>query len=354
MVLLGAHKGIIFLHEAFGKQNPEEDGPAIPLDAIFPLTSLTKPITVTAAMVLVEDGLLGLNRPVQEYIPEFTGKDKEKVLIHHLMTHTAGIANDDDFWAIIEERMASGMALPPLDETEHPEIHQILHYGLDIPLATTPGEIMVYSNYGIQLLGEIIRRLSGQSLNGFVSDRIFKPLGMKDTTYSVSEGQRSRVVIRPDHAPFPWLNDLEYQEKPSPSSGALSTAMDMAIFGQMFLNGGNYGKVRVLSPMSVNAMTRNQIPGIEARFFDETFPEGGWGLGWSISMNYKGREHGEPMVSSAAYLHGGAGGVHMWIDPENDIVGVYFSMVIKQSDQPSTRNWNPDLFMNMIHAAIEE
>jgi CubicO group peptidase (beta-lactamase class C family) len=354
MVLLAARKGKIFLHEAYGRQKPGKDGPDMPLDAIFPLASLTKPITVTAAMILVEDGLLGLNRPVQEYIPEFVGENKERVFVHHLMTHTSGIPDDEEVWTIIEEREASGVDIPPQEETEHTEIHQIVHYGLDIPLATFPGEIMVYSSYGIQLLGEIIRRLSGKSLEDYAQAKLFKPLGMEGTTYSVPESLRSRVVIRPKHAPYPHFNEPEAQERPSPSGGAFSTAMDMAVFGQLFLNEGRYGNVRVLSPMAVKAMTRNQVPGISARIFDEIFPEAGWGLGWSINLAHKGMAYGEPLVPSTAYLHGGAGGVHLWMDPVNEIVGVYFSIVManKEGDQSNAPIWNSDLYMNLVTATV--
>jgi CubicO group peptidase (beta-lactamase class C family) len=355
MVLLAARKGTIFLFDAFGKQTPEGDSPDMPLDAIFPLASLSKPITATAAMVLVEDGLLGLNRPVQEYIPEFVGENKEKVLVYQLMTHTSGIPDDEEVWTIIEERIDSGVDIIPPEENEHPEIHQIVQLGLDIPLARTPGELMVYSSYGIQLLGEIIRRVSGQSLQDFATERLFRPLGMDDTTYSVPDSLRSRVVIRPEHAPYPDFNKPEVQERPSPSGGVFSTAMDMAIFGQMLLNEGSYGNGRVISPMTVRAMTRNQIPGISARIFEERFPEGGWGLGWSINLEYKGQTYGEPLVPSSAFGHGGAGGVHMWMDPVNEIVGVYFSIVManQESDQPNDPISNSDLFMNMVSAAVE-
>jgi CubicO group peptidase (beta-lactamase class C family) len=131
--------------------------------------------------------------------------------------------------------------------------------------------------------------------------------------------------------------------------------MDMAIFGQMFLNKGCYGEQRILSPVTVEAMTRNQIPGIEARFFDDRFPEAGWGLGWSINLEYKGQVYGEPLISSAAFLHSGAGGVHLWIDPVHEIVGAYFSVVMenREGGQPNEPIWNADLFMNMISASIE-
>jgi len=88
LVVLAARRGVIVLHEAFGRLMPQEDAPLTALDTLFPLTSLTKPVTATAAMILVEDGRLGPNRPVAEYIPEFTGEGKEKVLVHHLLTHT--------------------------------------------------------------------------------------------------------------------------------------------------------------------------------------------------------------------------------------------------------------------------
>lgn len=355
LVLLAARKGTIFLYDAYGTQKPEEDGPPLALDAIFPLASLTKPITATAAMILVEEGLLGLNRPIQGYIPEFEGEGKDRVLVHHLMTHTSGLPNDDNVFSVIEERDKEGIEVEPAEETEDPTIHRYLHYGMDVPLANRPGGVMVYSSYGIYLLGEIIRRLSGQSWNDFATDRIFTPLGMKDTSYTVPDVLKHRTVIRPEEAPYPHLDEAEFQERPSPSGGAYSTAMDMAIFGQMFLNNGRYGDQRILSPQGVSAMTKNQIPGIEAQFFEEKFPEAGWGLGWSINLEFKRKAHGEPLASSASYLHGGAGGVHLWMDPVNEIVGVYFSIVMsnKESDQPNEPISNSDLFMNMVVAAIE-
>jgi len=354
LVLLAARKGVIFLHEAYGKLTPDENLPTLPLDAIFPLASITKTITATAAMVLVEEGLLGLNRPVQEYIPEFEGEGKEKVQVHHLMTHTSGIPDDDVVFSIIEEKDEAGVEVEPHEETADATIHRYLHYGLDVPLAIEAGREMIYSSFGIQVLGEIIRRLSGQSLNDFASEKIFTPLGMRDTAYSVPDTLKPRVVIRPEEAPFPFYNTPDFQEQSSPSGGAYSTAMDMAIFGQMMLNKGRYGEQRIISPVTVAAMVRNQIPGIEAQLFEERFPEAGWGLGWSINLEYKGQTYGEALLSPTSYSHGGAGGVFLWIDPVREIVGAYFSVVMenKETDTPSMPVWNVDLFMNMVSASI--
>src|SRR5262249_52720336 len=94
LVVLVARRGIVVLHEAFGRLGPEADAPSLPRDAIFPLASISKGFTAAAALILVEDGLLGLNRPVQEYLPEFQGEGKDRVLVHHLLTHTAGFEDD--------------------------------------------------------------------------------------------------------------------------------------------------------------------------------------------------------------------------------------------------------------------
>jgi CubicO group peptidase (beta-lactamase class C family) len=89
--ILAARKGVVFLHEAYGRLGPEKDAPTLELGSIFPIASISKPITATAVMMLVEQGLLGLNRPVVDYLPEFQGEGKDHVLIRHLLTHTSGL-----------------------------------------------------------------------------------------------------------------------------------------------------------------------------------------------------------------------------------------------------------------------
>jgi len=357
LVILAARRGIVFLHEAFGRLSPKADSPRLPSDAIFPIASISKPITATAAMILVEDGLLGLNRPVREFIPEFEGEGKEQVMVHHLLTHTAGI-DDEATWAIIKEKEEASVDVPAREETQHPTVHRDLYYGVDVPLARKPGIEMSYSNYGYRLLGEIIRRVSGQSLDSFASERIFKPLGMENTWYSVPEGVKHRIIQRPPDAPYPEYND-EMQENPSASSGVYSTALDMAVLGQMFLNQGCYGEARILSPVTVAAMTRNQIPGINARYLEYIFPEASWGLGWSINAEFKGEVYGEALLSSSSYLHTGGTGALLWIDPLWDIVGVYFSGLLNTLEVVSPtigerKNWCADLFMNMVTASSDD
>jgi len=352
LVILAARRGVIFLHEALGSLGTEDPSCPIELNTIFPLASISKLFTATAAMILVEEGLLGLNRPVQDFIPEFEGEGKEQVMVHHLLTHSAGI-DDEATWAIIDEKEESAVAVPSCEETQHPTVHRYLYYGYDFPLSKKPGVEMSYCNYGYYLLGEVIRRVSGLSLDRFATERIFKPLGMKNTWFSVPEDARYRVVQRPSDAPFAELGSVEYQEVPSPAGGGYSTAMDVTIFGQMFLNGGFYDEVRILSPASVHAMTRNQIPGIGAHFRDEYFPEADWGLGWSIHQNGKSWAYGEILQSQRSFCHGGAGGVFLWVDPVYEVVAVFFSVVLEllENERPKACT---DLFINAVLSSIVE
>lgn len=351
LVVIAARRSVIFLREAYGKLTPAADAPDLPLDAIFGLSSLSKPITSTCAMILVEDGLLGFNRPLQEYIPEFVGEGKEQVMVHQLLTHTSGL-NDLIVVDMITKKIEDDVELPEMDDTQHPRNHRSLHYGLDAPLGTKPGEVMVYSDFGLHLLAEVIRRLSSMSLESFAAERIFNPLGMKDTHYVVPKKLQSRVVRRTEDGPAAELNSIELMERPEPAGGAYGSAPDIAIFGQMFLNQGVYGETRVLSPATVAAMTRNQLPGTKAKYFDEVFPEASWGLGWSVNAPFKGEVYGEHLLSQPYYVHGGSGGVVLWIDPVQKIVGVFFSVLTQTLDDRPLLG--ADLFMNMIAAAIED
>lgn len=154
-------------------------------------------------------------------------------------------------------------------------------------------------------------------------------------------------------AAYCGLDTQELQETPWATGGVHSTAMDMAIFGQMFLNGGNYGQTRILSPTTVAAMTRNQIPGVGARWEDVFFPEAVWGLGWDVHGGKKDIEYGS-MFSSRTFSISGAGGVNLSVDPVYGIVGAYFSVVLEYHASLHHKVWCNDLFMNAVSAAVVE
>jgi serine-type D-Ala-D-Ala carboxypeptidase len=360
LVILATRKGIIFLQEAYGRLRPQEDSPPLQTDSVFPIASLTKPVTATAAMILVENGLLGLNRPLVDYIPEICGEGTEEVLVHHLLTHTSGY-NEEALLAFWMENLGKWPKPPPCPETQHHLIHEVLHRRYPAPLWKAPGVEMSYCNHNYLLLGELVRRVCCCSLADFAAERIFQPLGMIDTYYIVPESLEARIVKRPADAPGAQrlsrfnegMNSRQIQETPYGDGGMFSTAMDMAVFGQMFLNGGRYGDKRVLSRPTVSEMTRNQIPGIGVYWFGTFMPEASWGYGWIVASDTKWKYWGGSLHSPKMFGHGGSGGAALIVDPVQEIVLVYFSVVLEVTPRLEQKG-DFDLFENSIYASINE
>ena len=349
LVALVARHGQVVFYERFGRQLPEKESPAVELDSIFPLASVTKLFTATAVMLLVEEGRVGLNRRVREYIPEFAGEGKEAALVRHLLTHTTGVT-DEQVDAYAKERQA--ITISPSDATLHPLMNEYLVKRYDCPLTNTPGAVMTYADFNFELAGEIVRRVSGTSLAEFARSRIFAPLGMTDTHYRRMEVQRHRRAWRGPDPEDQWREAIEVEPIVQGSSRSWSSAMDMAIFCQMFLNRGAYGDTRILSPASVREMTRNQIPGVRATFLNEVFPEASWGLGWSIHGNKTGLCGA--LYSPEAFEHWGASGVYIWVDPTYDLVGIYLAIAPTPHSDEGKALWRSDLFTDAVTAAVVE
>jgi CubicO group peptidase (beta-lactamase class C family) len=199
-----ARCGVIVLHEAWGVLGPEESAPSLKTDSIFPIMSVTKPITATLIMQLVEDGLLGLNRPVKDYLPEISGDGTDDILVHHLLTHTSGYPwhTDPPMLEHAARKQHAGFELPPCPKSQHPTIHAWLSLFWDGPRVAGAGEVMIYSAHNYHLLGEIVRRLCGRGLEAQARERIFDPLGMHDTYYVVPAPESGRVVQRGLTVPF--------------------------------------------------------------------------------------------------------------------------------------------------------
>lgn len=357
LALLVARRGTIVEHEAWGRMGPEADAPPVSVDAMFDTQSLGKVFTATAIMLLVEEGRVGLNRPVSSYLPFFRGEGKDAVLVRHLLTHTSG-SRSVDLEKFAKEREGK-IEIPPPEAGMHPLWNEYFALRADCPLWKRPGEEMSYCSYGYELLGEIVRRTSGEPLDVFAQRRIFGPLGMKDTSYCQVDVPASRRVRNPPNA-AEELDALDRARETERiafgSGGAYATAYDMAVFLQMFLNGGAYGETRLLSPATVRAMTRNQIPGIGSVLFNEIFPEASWGLGWNV-YGYKVQIHGA-LLPPETFGHAGAGGIDCWVDPPDQLVGVFFSAVPHLPGMTRTRewaqHWRNDLFADAVTAAIVE
>jgi len=356
-----ARRGVIALHGAWGVVGPEPDSAPLQRDTLFPIASVTKPVTATLVMQLVEDGLLGLNRPARDYLPELSGEHTDEILVHHLLTHTSGIPWQTDGPMLLHaaKKLEAGLELPPCPGTQHPRTHRILEIFWNAPLASRPGEVMTYSNHNYVLLGEIVRRLSGKSIDDLARERVFGPLAMEDSGYVVPDVELPRRVQRPTDFPMvdglgdmPGIDTAEFHQTPNAGGGVTSTPFDMVRFGQMILNRGRLGQARVLSPAAVAAMTRDQIPGTSALLFGARFAHGSWGYGWAVESPTKWPYFNGSLQTLGTLSHPGAGGAMFWIDREREVVGAYFEVTRNISDRMEFK-WNFDVFQNLITAAVE-
>jgi CubicO group peptidase (beta-lactamase class C family) len=351
LVVLVARRGVIALHEAFGRLGPEPEAPALPLDALFPLASLGKPVAATALMMLVEEGRVGLTRAVREYIPEFAGGDKDGVCVHHLLTHTSGIEGP----LVATDELVTALTAPAEgsagDPSLHPVVDRLLGMAYDRPLRNTPGAEMFYDNLNYELLGEIVHRVSGQPYPTFVQDRILGPLGMTNSYWPIPDDEVARLVRVHAEGFMAFAWEVPLADIPAASLGGCSTARDMAVFGQAFLDRGQGASARLLAPSTVDAMVTNQIPGVPGVLaVIERHDEGSWGYGWSVASHE--RWNGYPTHPPGTFSHAGATGTYLWCDPAHDLVGVFFAPMAAVGGDGMPR-FQADLFANAVTAAID-
>jgi len=314
-VTLVATKDRVVHLAAVGKADVTSGRPMEP-DAIFRVASMTKPITSTALMMLVEQGKLNVDDPVSKYIPAFAGQELKDgsiarpVTIKDIVTHTAGLATSPGagLQDASLEKMADAIG--------------------KLPLEFPPGSKWQYSS-GITIAGRLIEIASGKSYADFLRRQIFEPLGMKDSTFQLSPAQAKRLAVTYKPGKEKGLIDAvenpdpTHARTPNPSGGLYSTAADMARFYQAILNGGaltpalSQGErdVRLLSAKTVAEMTRIHTPGIVTGFT----PGNGWGLGWCVVEKPQAVTR---LLSPGTFGHGGAWGTQGWVDPQRGLVFV--------------------------------
>jgi CubicO group peptidase (beta-lactamase class C family) len=370
LVVLVARRGTIVLHEAFGVRRQEDTTPTLKRDSIFTVASVAKPFTAAAVMCLVEDGLIGLNRPFIDYVPELDVPGVhwlEEAKVADLLCHTSGI-DDVELADFIAEAAKRSPELPTPSAGQHPVLGKRIYLAAGAPLKHRPGTVMNYSNFGFNLLGDIVRRVSGQPFWQFARSRIFEPMGMHDSHFVLPPALRERRVYRapgmPGTAPnpyFPGFDSPECDEMDLGSNGFASTASDLAAFLQMLINRGAYGARRILSPASVAAMTRPQVdPSIPwvmsvispdtGKRVDFELRGGGYGYGLFIFGPGDRYRHNGALATLSAIGHSGYAGTYMWADPEREVVGVYLSLSSQLHRDVAISN--TDLFQNAVHAAI--
>src|SRR5262249_44918062 len=187
----------------------------------------------------------------------------------------------------------------------------------------------------------------------FAEERVFGPLGMIDTCFTgIDPARLPRFVQRDPAGTFARLNNPAAFGLFAGAAGAPSTAWDIERVGQMFLNRGRYGDARILSPVTVDAMTRDQVPGIEASYAAEHFGQAGWAYGWNIRLG-KRETNRSGLTSPRTFEHGGAGGVDLLVDPEHELVLVYFS-VETSGEIGALHQWCVDHFTDVALSAIDD
>lgn len=298
---------------AFGHLRPSPDAPPTQPDTIFLTASVTKPVTVTAVMLLVERGQLLLDDPVHTILPAFGSHGKEAVTVRHMMTHTSGLPD------MLPNNLQLRQAHAPLAEF----YRQICDVTLDFP----PGTNIQYQSCGTATLAMIAEHVTGMALPAFLHQEIFAPLGMRDTALGVQDLPPTRIAhvnVGPDMLGTDWgWNTPYWWHLGVPWGGMFSTVSDMARFCQMFLNGGELDGVRILSRATVAAMTTDQTsanPAIPAA----SRAQQAWGLGWR-RMPTSTWSYGGNLLSPGSYGHGGATGTVVWVDPVREVVCTLFT-----------------------------
>jgi uncharacterized protein YbbC (DUF1343 family)/CubicO group peptidase (beta-lactamase class C family) len=301
-VLVVGQRGRLRYRRAFGDRAVEPRREAMTTDTIFDMASLTKVVaTTTAVLRLVEAGKIRLGDPVVKYIPEFKSDGKDKITVRQLLTHYSGLRPDVDFQTPWTGRQTA-----------------LEMVWAEVPVAP-PDEKFIYSDINFIVLGELVARVSGQPLDRLVRQEIFEPLGMHHTTFSPPAEWRLRI------APTEKINATWFRKKTGENywlrgevhdptayrmggvaghAGLFSSADDLAIFAEMLLNLGEYRGVRVLSPMSVRAMTSPQSPPGKPDVR---------GYGWDIASGFSA-PRGD-LFPVGSYGHTGWTGTSIWIDP---------------------------------------
>jgi CubicO group peptidase (beta-lactamase class C family) len=305
--ILVGRRGKVLPPHFSGRQGPEPDAPTIRKDGLFLMASITKPVVYTAAMMLVERGLLNLTDPVVRYIPEFRAHGKETTLVAHLFTHTSGLPDMLDNNAELRKKHAPIQTFLDAASKE------------TVPLFK-PGTGLSYQSMGTAVVAEIIQRLSKLTTAEFLKKEIFDPLGLKSTALGSKGFDRDRLVRVevPDYqagTDFSW-NSRYWQELGSPWGGLFSTPEDFAVICQLMLSGGAVNDMRLLAPATVRTMTTNRLDDYA------DLPEGvrrtrPWGLGWRLNHPGTPESWGD-LLDRTVFGHTGATGTTVWIDPRAD------------------------------------
>ena len=348
VVALAADDGGVIYEGAFGKRALDND-PAMSLDTVFWIASMTKAVTSVAAMQLVEQGSISLDEPLSERLPElasihvFEGFDaaggprlrppRRQTTLRHLLTHTAGFTYD--IWNADMRRYQQSAGIPGIIECKNATLHT--------PLVCDPGDRWEYGT-SIDWVGRTVERLSGQSLEDYFREHIFGPLGMADTGFVIRHEQRSRLATMHVRQPDGTLRPIAFEVPQQPEfymggGGLYSTGPDYLKFLRMLLGGGQLGDARLLQSETVAEMGKNQIGDLTVSRLETAIPSSSndaeffpgmikkWGLGYMITT-----EDAPTGRSAGSLAWAGLGNTYYWIDPNRRVTGLILTQILPFAD----------------------
>ena len=362
-VMLIAHKGQTVYEQALGQQDANNAVP-MSMDSIFRIYSMTKPIVSVAIMMMAEEGRLLISDPVSMYLPEFknlkvgvetTGADgqlrlelvpaQQEMTVQDLLRHTSGLTYGIFGESLVKaEYSRSGVERAGITNAG-------LVAGLGkLPLAYQPGTTWEYSR-ATDVLGALLERLSGQTLDVHLQERIFTPLRMHETAFSVPADQHHRIAEALDNdpdsgVPVRLLNVRTPPTFLSGGGGLTSTVHDYLRFATMMANEGELNGVRIVSRKTIRFMSCDHLAGMaEAKSGLNYLPGPGYGFGLGFAV--RTTEGSGPTPGSVGDFNwSGLAGTYFWIDPKEQLVAIFLMQA------PEQRNHYRQLFRNLVYAAL--
>ena len=358
-----ARKGKLAYHEAFGFLN-QRTGTPMPKDAIFPIASITKPLTAVGALMLVEEGRLLLNDPIGGYLPQLgkmsvavmrsgtamtTEAARRQPTIQDLMRHTAGVTYGNRGTSDLYKIYPQGSIDAAVSLTGPQFIEKLA----SLPLHYQPGAVWDYS-FGLDVLGLVIEAVVKQPLSRFLNERLFGPLGMVDTAFSPTNGRGKRIARVLSAEPGPGSTQV-VQNSPRPrkfdcgGACAYSTAIDYLRFAQMMLNRGTLDGTRILGRKTVEFMTADQLgPEVNIDRLRDYPNINGYGFGLSVAVR-RGYGIAGMMGSPGDYHWSGGNGTYFWVDPKEELAAVFMAAAAG-----ATRIRNRQIITSLVLQAIAD
>ena len=357
-----------------------ERGTPLKADSLFRIYSMTKPVTSVAFMMLVEEGKVALDEPVAKYIPEWAnlgvfaaGTEKgwattppaRPMLIIDLLRHTSGLTYGFQMQGNID---AAYRSLKVAEDLRHGTLDEFIAKLATLPLQFSPGDAWNYS-VSTDVLGYLVGKISGVPFERFLQERIFGPLGMVDTAFTVPADKAHRLTacyaagvlgskavkpgapaLQDDPAKSPYLQPTGFH---SGGGGLVSTAADYMRFARMLLNGGELDGQRLLGPKTLQLMASNHLPDgkdltqmSKSLFSEATYAGVGFGLGFGVTV-----DPAKTMLagSKGDFFWGGAASTFFWVDPVEDLAVVFLTQLLPSSAYPVRRE-----LRTLVYAALTE